>query len=346
MGKTALLKRAEQAFHAPKNGHFSKWIDLRAEGIGVSLATSEIWRALHEKLKEIGVLEAKSPAPAPGKKQGVETVIRSIRDFLSADGDRRVLLLLDEADRFFEQDGRNDFEETRKLKQLMDDTQRRFKIVFAGLHNVLRMTEHPNHPLAHFGEPIEIGPLREGDEVKEAAALIRRPMAAAGFSFESKGLVIRILAQTNYYPSLIQLYCSHLLRHVLHQVANRQKPSGPRYVVTDRDVEQVYSSEALRDEIRAKFRLTLQLDPRYEVLAYAMALDLLRDRYTQNEGMPWQLIRQTGALHWWAEGFRDTSELDFRVLLDEMVGLGVLRKLASGNYVLRNPNVLLLLGTQ
>ena len=346
LGKTALLKRAEQSFHAPSSGHYAKWIDLRAEGIGVSRAASEVWITLHEKLKEMGVLDARIAAPVPGKKQGVEGVIRGIRDFLTVDSDRRVLLLLDEADRFFEQDGRNDFEDTRRLKQLMDETGRRFKVVFAGLHNVLRMTERPNHPLAHFGEPIEIGPLREGEEVREAADLIRRPMAAAGFEFESRALVIRILAQTNYYPSLIQLYCSHLLRHMLMQVASRQRTNGPRYVVTDRDIEQVYSSDALRDEIRAKFRLTLQLDPRYEVVAYAMALDLLKSRYSQSDGMPWQTIRQSGAMHWWPEGFRDTSELDFRVLLDEMVGLGVLRRLAAGHYVLRNPNVLLLLGNQ
>lgn len=346
LGKTALLKRAEQSFHAPARGHYAKWIDLRAEGIGVSRAAAEVWITLHEKLKELGVLDARIAVPVPGKKQGVEGVIRGIREFLTVDSDRRVLLLLDEADRFFEQDGRSDFENTRRLKQLMDETGRRFKVVFAGLHNVLRMTERPNHPLAHFGEPIEIGPLREGEEVREAADLIRRPMAAAGFEFESRALVIRILAQTNYYPSLIQLYCSHLLRHMLSQVASRQRPNGPRYIVTDRDIEQVYSSDALRDEIRAKFRLTLRLDPRYEVVAYAMALDLLRSRYSQSDGMPWQTIRQSGAMHWWPEGFRDTSELDFRVLLDEMVGLGVLRRREAGHYVLRNPNVLLLLGNQ
>jgi len=345
LGKTALLKRAEQSFHSPSNDHYAKWIDLRAEGIGVSRAASEVWITLSEKLKEMGVLDDRITAPAPGKKQGVEDgVIRSIREFLTSNSDRRVLLLLDEADRFFEQDGRGDFKDTRRLKQLMDETGRRFKVVFAGLHNVLRMTERPNHPLAHFGEPIEIGPLREGEEVREAADLIRRPKAAAGFEFESRALVIRILAQTNYYPSLIQLYCSHLLRHMLNQVASRQRTNGPRYPVSDRDIEQVYSSDALRDEIRAKFRLTLQLDPRYEVVAYAMALDLLKSRYSQSEGMPWQTIRQSGAMHWWPEGFRDTSELDFRVLLDEMVGLGVLRRLADGHYVLRNPNVLLLLG--
>jgi hypothetical protein len=346
LGKTALLKRAEQSFHAPERGHYAKWIDLRAEGIGVSRAAAEVWIALHEKLKELGVLDARIAVPVPGKKQGVEGVIRGVREFLTADSDRRVLLLLDEADRFFEQDGRSDFENTRRLKQLMDETGRRFKVVFAGLHNVLRMTERPNHPLAHFGEPIEIGPLREGDEVREAADLIRRPLAAAGFEFESRALVIRILAQTNYYPSLIQLYCSHLLRHMLSQIASRQRANGPRYIVTDRDIEQVYSSDALRDEIRAKFRLTLQLDPRYEVVAYAMALDLLRSRYSQTDGMPWQTIRQSGAMYWWPEGFRDTSELDFRVLLDEMVGLGVLRRREAGHYVLRNPNVLLLLGNQ
>jgi len=346
LGKTALLKRAEQLFHSPEKGHFAKWIDLRAEGIGVRRAVSELWITLHEKLKEIGVLDAGIPAPVPGKRQGEEGVIRGIREFLTANSDRRVLLLLDEADRFFEQDGRNDFTETRRLKQLMEETGRRFKVVFAGLHNVLRMTERPNHPLAHFGEPIEIGPLREGEEAKEAAELIRRPMSAAGFKFASHKLVIRILAQTNYYPSLIQLYCSYLLRHMLNQVANRQGFDGPRYEITDHDIEQVYSSEALRDEIRAKFLLTLQLDPRYEVVAYAMALNLLENRYSQSEGISWQTIRQSCAMYWWPEGFRDTSELDFRVLLDEMVSLGVLRRVTSGNYALRNPNVLLLLGNK
>ena len=346
LGKTALLKRAEQSFHAPTHGHYAKWIDLRAEGIGVSRAASELWITLHEKLKDLGVLDTRIAAPVPGKKQGGEDVIRGLRDFLTPESDRRVLLLLDEADRFFEQDGRDDFQNTRRLKQLMDETGRRFKVVFAGLHNVLRMTERPNHPLAHFGEPIEIGPLLEDKEVGEAVDLIRRPMAAAGFKFESRALVIRILAQTNYYPSLIQLYCSHLLRHMLSQVGSKQRSNGPCYVVTDHDIEQVYSSEALREEIRAKFSLTLQLDPRYEVVAYAMALDVLKNRYSQNNGMPWQSIRQAGAMHWWPEGFRDTSDLDFRVLLDEMVGLGVLRRLPGGRYELRNPNILLLLGNQ
>jgi hypothetical protein len=346
LGKTALLRRAELSFHATAAGRYSRWIDLRAEGIGVSREASDLWVCLTEQLKTIQVLDPSVAVPTPSKKGSVEAVVSELRRFLGDDSDRRVLLLLDEADRFFEQDGRNDFAETRRLKQLMDDTGRRFKVVFAGLHNVLRMTERANHPLAHFGEPIKIGPLVDEHEVREAEDLVRRPMAAAGFEFETRSLVIRILAQTNYYPSLIQLYCSHLLRHMLSKLGGALRPAGPRYRITDRDIETVYSSGALRDEIRSKFRLTLQLDPRYEVVAYALALDALRGRYAHNDGMDWQSIRQAGAMYWWPEGFHDTSELDFRVLLDEMVELGVLSRVREGRYTLRNPNVLLLLGSQ
>ena len=346
LGKTALLRRAEQSFHSPSEGRYSCWIDLRPEGIGVSRAVNELWVVLTEKLKSIGLLQDSVKIPSPSKKNSVDIVIAQLRSFLDENHDRRVLLLLDEADRFFEQDGRHDFSETRLLKQLMDETGRRFKVVFAGLHNVLRMTERANHPLAHFGEPIKIGPLIDEHEIKEAQNLVIKPMAASGFEFESHNLVIRILAQTNYYPSLIQLYCSHLLRHMLRSVASTNSPSGPRYKITSADIESVYSSGALRAEIRNKFRLTLQLDPRYEVVAYAMALEALHGRYEHNEGMDWSNIRHHCALHWWSEGFRDTSELDFRVLLDEMIELGVLRQIREGRYTLRNPNVLLLLGSQ
>jgi len=51
----------------------------------------------------------------------------------------------------------------------MEKTNRRFKVVFAGLHNVQRATKEQNHPLAHFGEPICIGPLlNRGKERKHA----------------------------------------------------------------------------------------------------------------------------------------------------------------------------------
>jgi hypothetical protein len=63
------------------------------------------------------------------------------------------------------------------------------------------------------------------------------------------------------------------------------------------------------------------------------------------EGTDSKAIREY-ALQWWAEGFRGTSEHEFRVLLDEMVALGVLRHSGERSYSLRNPNILLLMGTR
>jgi len=347
LGKTALLKRAAQSFDAPAMGRLARWIDLRAEGIGVRRPAADIWQILHKWLKDSGLFSVEPDAPKRGRKPQVDheqDVLQGINAFLSAGNGQRVLLLLDEADRFFERDSLEDFAQTRILKQLMDTSERRFKVVFAGLHNVLRMTEYPNHPLAHFGEPIEIGPLHKDKEITDAVALVRHPMAAAGFQFDSIMLVVRILAQTNYYPSLIQLYCSHLIKHMLGRMKT-QSLTGPRYLITDDDLRKVYSSDALRNEIRAKFRLTLQLDPRYEVLAYALALAMLNGEYSDQHGIVWQDIRRL-AHRWWADGFQGTSEKDFEVLLQEMEGLGVLRRVSEGGYVLRNPNVQLLLGTR
>jgi hypothetical protein len=346
LGKTALMRRAEQMFHAPDKGRWSYYIDLRAEGIGVNRSASEVWQSIAAAMKSVGVLTEAPTLAELTKRAGIDSLLENIRAFLDKNAERRVLLLLDEADRFFEQDGRHDFSETRRLKQIMDSTQRRFKVVFAGLHNVLRMTERANHPLAHFGQPIKIGPFIEEHEIREARELIRLPLAAAGFEFDSRSLVMRILAQTNYYPSLIQLYCNHLLQHMLTRLAATQRLAGPRYKITSHDIEAVYSSSDLRGEIRAKFNFTLQLDPRYEVIAYGMAYEALAGPLTIVGGMEWRSIWLDCAIKWWSEGFRDTSELDFRVLLDEMVELGVLSRLSTGSYDLRNPNILLLLGNR
>jgi hypothetical protein len=344
LGKTALLRKVERTFHAPNDRRFAKWIDLRAEGIGVNKAPSEIWVSIAREFRQIGAIPEDFAEPNPNVKGRVEAFISQLKQYLGANANRRILLLLDEADRFFDQDGRTGFQETARLKGLMEDTERRFKVVFAGLHNVLRMTERANHPLAHLGEPINVGPLLEGQEWRDAEELIRKPFEAAGFEFESRSLITRILAHTNYYPSLIQLYCTHLLRQMLGSIQRDARILGPRYQITAKHVDAAYRSRALRDEIRTKFQLTLQLDPRYEVIAYTLAYGALDGWCSLTEGIQTRDIKEKAA-RWWPEGFGSTGDLEFRVLLDEMVGLGVLRQPREGRFTLRNPNVLLLLGT-
>ena len=339
LGKTALLRSVEREFHQPERLQFAKWIDLKVREIGHARRSAEIWPLLWRELRDLGVLRRSQREPNPHNPRQVDMLIQSIEKWVRDGPRRRLLLLLDEADEFLATDALDDFRESTRLKGMMDRTDRRVKVVLAGLHNVLRITERANHPLAHLGEPINIGPLLTNGEWIEAQKLVRDPLQSVGFHFEPQDLSTRILAQTNYYPSLIQLYGAELVRHLRN--SGRNVPYG----ISDEDIAAAYRSTALRDAIRQRFQLTLQLDPRYEVIAYALASELLDEDRTLGHGLERRDLAEY-AREWWPDGF-GIDDREFNVLLQEMEGLGVLRSIAgTSRYTLRNPNVLLLLGSK
>lgn len=341
LGKTALLHAAEAAFHNPEGRQIAQYLDLKVHDIGVAVDADNIWQLLWTTFGRVGVVPADRAMPQ-GRDSLVEALADSIGNWVNKDDDSRILLLLDEADAFLTADLRNDFRVSTRLKGLMDQTKRKFKVVLCGLHNVLRNTERANHPLAHFGEPVCVGPLLSNGDLEQARALIRDPLAAVGYTFENANLLTQILVWTNYYPSLIQLYGEALLRYLRHASGRK----FPRPISSD-DIQAVSDRDQFRDYIRDRFLLTLQLDPRYEVIAYAMAADLLdgsSDRFSKNlqSSRILELAREA-----WPQGF-NLSQREFDTLLQEMSGLGVLRQRPSdigiSSYVFRNPNVLLLLG--
>ncbi|KAF3891148.1 sigma-70 family RNA polymerase sigma factor [Tolypothrix bouteillei VB521301] len=349
LGKTVLLRSVEREFHSPNEGKIALWLDLKSEAIGYDRDIDEIWNLLASEFRKIGVISDNK-----SNRVKADELLKEIETWLNQDTNRKILLLLDEADKFLEADGKKrtadndekgDFIRSARLKGLMDRTNRRFKVVFAGLHNVQRTTKLENHPLAHLGEPICIGPLLNNGEMREARALIERPFASIGYSFDSPDLVTRILSQTNYYPSLIQLYCQQLLRHITNpDVANFDIHNGPPYTITSQQVDDAYNNQDLRKAIRDRFIWTLQLDQRYEVIAYTIAYGSIESENGMVNGFNLSWIRNE-ILTWWYEGFQGLSSDEILVLLEEMVGLGVLRVTSTGGFTLRSPNVLLLMGT-
>jgi hypothetical protein len=338
LGKSTLLKTAKREFEETAPDWRSAYVDLKAEGIGELRGADDLWPVLVPRLQQAGIIDQKVSVKASR-----DVVVTAIRNWLDADKNRRVLLLLDEADAFLEDDARarkgqakdSRFVNVYQLKNLMDGSSRRFKPVFAGLHQVQRFHSVSNGPMGHVGSEILIGPLPPS----EAYKLVVEPLAAIGYRFERPDIAWRLLAYTNYQASLVQAFCNALVRR-LHS-RERLAPGAPPTVITDRDIEEVYSDREVRDWIASRFELTINLDNRYRVIAYTTAM--MTNEYDRPVFAVSTLLDECKTF--WRAGFQDLNLDDFSAYLDEMVGLGVLVRTTGDEYGIRSPNVIRLLGS-
>lgn len=332
LGKTAVLRQAERAAGADPDTVAAYRVIAQ---IGLTEAPEALWRGMAEALREQGV------AMPPEADSSPRSFGKAVREWLGVNPARRILLLLDEADRFFAADRRKHYPITEELRTLCLLTDRRFKPVFAGLQNVQRMARDPNSPLAHLGQPRAVGPLIRGAERQEAEALIRWPFEALGYRLD-RAAVTRILSFANYYPSLIQVVCQALLR----QLRTQPNAGGPPWTVGIQTVEAVLRTRELTDAAFDRFRITLELDQRYNLLALATSLESVDQPRLLADGLPVRELRFLAAEYWPAGFPPDMDEDMFEGLLDEMASLGVLRKAGASRYALRSENLLHLIGTR
>ncbi len=330
LGKSALLRAAAREFD---DGNARHAVYLSIFNVGQSHPVDTVWNSLWPSLAEKRIVPQDRPSG-----DVVAALTRSVGRWIAARPGRQLLLLLDESDSFLDadaEDGR--FKHVSHFRELMESTGRAVKVVFAGLHQTARFERLANHPLAHFGDPICVGPLAP----QPAYDLLTQPLRALGYRFESSDQAARVLALANNQPALIQLFGAQLL-HNLHRVP--LPVTAPPQVVTGADIAAVWSDDGLRNSFRKRFEWTLNLDPRYKVIAYSVAF------HAHSEGVgatltPTQL--RSECEQWWPRGFaaEDVRAGEFHALLDECVDLGVL-SYADGGYRLRTPNVLDLLGSK
>ncbi len=341
LGKTTLLadiardyrKRAREA---PEE--LVLLINLKGSGIGEDRPTEDLWPLFAETLAEYGVVSSRTRV--------AKSVGKSVKRWLEEIQGRRILLLVDEADAFLgaECKPKQGYRVLEQVKRLMEETGRRFKVVFAGLHNVQRTARDPNTPFAHLGEAIRIGPMlpeNDGDAIQN---LIRGPLEALGYRFVSDDSVIRIAAETNYYPALAQQFCKELLK-TLRDESYTLSQTGPPYRIRRELVDRVFSARETRDRIRNLFSWTIELDPRFEFLTYLIAQRSFDNEDGRPQAMPIEAIRDE-ALSEWPKGFSaDSSFWTFEVILEEMIGLGILREAGNKEYAIRTRNLRSLLGS-
>lgn len=337
LGKSALLKEAGRNFTAQApTAHVSLALSLDSTYNGTSAQASAVWNIIGRRLLEEDALIL-AKRVRPDAVLTADAVVAGIRAWLKQDSSRRMLIMLDEADGFFESDSPR-FTETRRLRDLSSETNDSVKIVFAGLHSVQRYaTLAVNNPFSHLSQhPTVIGPLQPQD----AANLLLKPLAALGYRFDEPPLVHRILGHCSYQPFLLQMF-AHRLVQTMH--TGRERGRGPLYSITRADVERVQSDKDLQRSITAAFHDTLRLDSRYNMIANVVA------HHAHHHGIDARMTHaelRDECTYWWAEGFRDLDPDQFRAYLTEMEGLGVLAPDPEyRGWHLRSANALSMIGT-
>ncbi|MBQ7879317.1 MAG: hypothetical protein IJ317_01575, partial [Clostridia bacterium] len=316
LGKSALLLRARNMMHKPSDLKYAFYFSNSTAS--KETVSNEILRGFTHDLFGAKLLKSEDSINTwDDFCQEIETLFKTGRI-------HELCLLIDEGDCFIEWERENGYKTLEKLHLTRKKTDAKFKFVLAGLHNISRESHlnGENNFIAQLGKPVVIKPLSQS----EARALVEKPLAYFGYRFENgNNQVPMILSHTNYYPGLLHLFCSELLKHLSKGYTKYfSETNAPPYVITDNLIREIIDSSDFNAEVKKKFLLTVQgLDPRYEKLALAICTLYLDGETANNGGYTVSDIRKV-CEDWDVAEFRNSSETEYKNLLDEMVDLGVL----------------------
>lgn len=326
LGKTVVQRKVVDEFENRARRHFA-WHFAGDYFHPSDGDTDRLWRNLRDKLFEEGLMAKQSAL-------NIERVPDALRALFKSDPALKIVAMFDEADDFLDFDAHQHFACVKRLRDLMTETDRRFKAVFAGNRKVERFNGIPDQPLAQFGAPIVIGPM----EPLDAQHMIRKPLGCLGYRFENDEAALALLSYTNYHPVLIQSVCSALLQRK-QQVAT---PVSPPYWITAGDVAAVCRDGAILEQNRNLLDITIRLEDDYQVIALMMIADQISTKDSFSRGYAIERIIDLGKEHW-NPGFENMTTDSLGLRLAEMCDLGLLFQDQKGLFRLRSPNIVGLL---
>lgn len=292
------------------------------------------------------------------------TLAEAISDRLSGKTLPRLdylLILMDEADSFLKDCATCDYSPIKELKELQEKFASRFKFVLAGLHNVVRFYRRSalagNSPIPQL-QAMNVTPF----ETAAGIQLLTEPLSYLGFSLQDTQLVTEVLATTNNFPGLIQLYCKKLIESLrASDYAGYSSTRTPPYTISEDHIRRILADADFFDEIRDKLAMTLRVDEQDDDGGYyypiALLLSLLQKQepeYDSTDFSPAAADIGYSASRIHAEavdlGIGRIANLGLEqidTLLQEMKALNVLRTCSEPNtYRFSSKNFRDLLGTQ
>jgi starch synthase len=142
--------------------------------------------------------------------------------------DKRLVLLIDEVDRFISADRKADWRFFRMLRALATDG--RIRVVLSGERVLREVLAEPDGPLFNFANPRLLGPL-ERDAVEQ---LVVRPLLQFGFEIANRDeVVLRICEFTSNHPNVVQRLCHRLLELRDVRITHRVTPTEVDAVLND-----------------------------------------------------------------------------------------------------------------
>lgn len=336
LGKSALLKKAKADIDKNENGDRVVLVDIKH--LGYEAAAKKIGHALYDE----GVLTQDINTT------DWEELSRAIRKRLQSEKNRipYLLLLLDESDAFIESCESINYRPFDALKEIQNIGTGRFKFVIAGLRNIVRFKRDAalgnNSVLTHL-ESMTVKPFK----TNEARELMEIPLHYLGLEFpkENESLITLILASTNYFPGLIQMYCAKLLSAMRNKdYAGYDEADTPIYEISEEHIKKVLADSEFTEQIKEKFIITLKLDEDnyYYLIALIMAYMYHHNGY--NEGYSALDIRQTGK----DLDLKKISSLDedkLSAFMEELKELNVLRKTDDKHYLFTRFSFFQMMGT-
>lgn len=335
LGKSALLRMAEYTVNRMGDGSRALMVDVKSRG--VEEAALRISREFADRKILAADFETHDWAE----------LARAIRLRLDEKEARipYLLLLIDEADAFIESCKAVDYRPFEELKNIQTIGQERFKFVIAGLRNVVRFDKEAlskNSVLAHL-KSYTVRPF----SVMEARELLEVPLACLGlrFSEEKQALVSTILATTNYFPGLIQLYCYKLLEAMKKDYAGYEEANTPPYEINEKHIKKVLAEADFMQDIYNKFDITLRVDEDcyYHILAILMAA-LYHDGENPEGYLPKDLLER--GKDYGIKKMEMLSLENVHALMEELRELNIFRLTAGGRYLFARYNFFQLMGSK
>lgn len=337
LGKTALLERVESRCSKPTHKMFAVYssiIRIKAEEDVVATLVTDIDKKTGGKIQIHNCSTLKEMCNQLSKMFRNGTIVS-------------MHLLIDEVDDFLGAIADQAYRQLQPLVDLKRETRNNFKFVIAGLHNVCRAKNatRDNGIFGQLGTPLCIKPLSPTDALK----LLSRPLSYLGFQIDRYPHLETILTNTNYYPGILQFFGYMLVQTLTGQYSKyyHAADGNPPFTLQDEQLGSVMNSSDLNKSIKDKFRWSLELDPRYFMIArcITMLYHYYEDDRSSGSWLGFKIDEIVEMAKMYEIHCLEDETLDgYKNLLDEMEEMGILSQPEAGLYRLRRSSFVDIIG--